>query len=80
MSGNNLPMANSIILVILATAQEFKAIPWTQDSEFKNISNGKYFPRKQEMTDQSIYRILVSRTGDFYVGASDRLWRRHIRE
>jgi len=39
----HLPMADSIIL---ATAQEFKAILWTQDSDFKNISNVKYFPRK----------------------------------
>ncbi|MDO9529241.1 MAG: type II toxin-antitoxin system VapC family toxin [Syntrophales bacterium] len=39
----NLPMADSIIL---ATAQEFKAIIWTQDSDFKKISNVKYFPKK----------------------------------
>jgi predicted nucleic acid-binding protein len=39
----NLPMADSIIL---ATAQAFKAILWTQDSDFKNISNVKYFPKK----------------------------------
>jgi predicted nucleic acid-binding protein len=39
----NLPMADSIIL---ATAQEFNAIIWTQDSDFKNISNVKYFPKK----------------------------------
>lgn len=39
----NLPMADSIIL---ATAQEFKATLWTQDSDFKNISNVKYFPKK----------------------------------
>ena len=39
----NLPMADSIIL---ATAQECKAILWTQDSDFKNISNVKYFPKK----------------------------------
>jgi predicted nucleic acid-binding protein len=36
----NLPMADSIIL---ATAQECKAILWTQDSDFENISNVKYF-------------------------------------
>ena len=40
---HNLPMADSIIL---ATAQEFKAILWTQDSDFKNISNVKYFSKK----------------------------------
>jgi len=38
-----LPMADSIIL---ATAQEFKAVIWTQDSDFKNISKVKYFPKK----------------------------------
>jgi predicted nucleic acid-binding protein len=40
---HNLPMADSIIL---ATAQEFKAVIWTQDSDFKNISNVKYFSKK----------------------------------
>jgi len=40
---HNLPMADSIIL---ATAQEFKAILWTQDRDFKNMSNVKYFPKK----------------------------------
>jgi predicted nucleic acid-binding protein len=40
---HQLPMADSIIL---ATAQEFKAILWTQDSDFKNISKVKYFPKK----------------------------------
>jgi toxin FitB len=40
---HNLPMADSIIL---ATAQEFKAILWTQDVDFKDISNVKYFPKK----------------------------------
>jgi len=40
---HHLPMADSIIL---ATAQEFKAILWTQDSDFNNISNVKYFPKK----------------------------------
>lgn len=38
-----LPMADSIIL---ATAQEYKAVIWTQDSDFKNISKVKYFPKK----------------------------------
>jgi len=36
-------MADSITL---ATAQEFNAIIWTQDSDFKAISNVKYFPKK----------------------------------
>jgi predicted nucleic acid-binding protein len=40
---HNLPMADSIIL---ATAQEFKAILWTQDSDFKNMGNVKYFQKK----------------------------------
>ena len=40
---NALPMADSLIL---ATAQEFKAILWTQDSDLKNINNVKYFPKK----------------------------------
>jgi predicted nucleic acid-binding protein len=40
---HNLPMADS---VILATAKEFKATIWTQDSDFKNISDVKYFPKK----------------------------------
>ncbi|HOP48916.1 MAG TPA: type II toxin-antitoxin system VapC family toxin [Desulfobacteraceae bacterium] len=39
---HKLPMADSIIL---ATAQEFKAVIWTQDSDFKDISNVKYFPK-----------------------------------
>jgi predicted nucleic acid-binding protein len=40
---HNIPMADSIIL---ATAQEFKATIWTQDSDFKNISKVKFFPKK----------------------------------
>ena len=40
---HNLPMADSIIL---ATAQEFKAIIWTQDLDFKSLSNVKYFAKK----------------------------------
>ena len=40
---HNLPMADS---VILATAKEFNAILWTQDSHLKNISHVKYFPKK----------------------------------
>lgn len=40
---HNLPMADGIIL---ATAREFNAIIWTQDSDFKNIPNVKYFPKK----------------------------------
>ena len=40
---HNLPMADSIIL---AAAKEFNAILWTQDSDFKNINDVKYFPKK----------------------------------
>jgi len=40
---HNLPMTDS---VILATAREFNAILWTQDSDFKNIRDVKYFPKK----------------------------------
>jgi predicted nucleic acid-binding protein len=40
---HNLPMADSIIL---ATAQEFKAILWTQDADFKKLSKVKYFPKE----------------------------------
>jgi len=39
---HQLPMADSIIL---ATAEEFKATIWTQDSDFKSISKVKYFPK-----------------------------------
>ena len=42
-SEHNLPMADGIIL---ATAKEFNAILWTQDSDLKNINDVKYFPRK----------------------------------
>ena len=40
---HNLPMADSIIL---ATAKEFEATIWTQDSDFKNIDDVKFFPKK----------------------------------
>jgi len=36
-------MADSIIL---ATAKDFEATVWTQDSDFKNIDNVKFFPKK----------------------------------
>ena len=39
----NLPMADSIIL---ATAKEINATIWTQDSDFKNMDDVKYFPKK----------------------------------
>ena len=40
---HSLPMADSIIL---ATAKEFDATLWTQDSDFKNVGDVKYFPKK----------------------------------
>ena len=40
---HNLPIADSIIL---ATAKEFVATIWTQDSDFENIGGVKYFPKK----------------------------------
>jgi predicted nucleic acid-binding protein len=38
-----LSMADSIIL---ATAKEYDAVIWTQDSDFKNITGVKYFPKR----------------------------------
>jgi toxin FitB len=40
---HNLPMADGIIL---ATARDFNALIWTQDSDFKNMPGVKYFPKK----------------------------------
>ncbi len=42
---HGLPMADS---VILATAEEFHAVIWTQDSHFRSLRNAKYFPKKQK--------------------------------
>jgi predicted nucleic acid-binding protein len=39
----DLPMADSIIL---ATAREFEATIWTQDSDFDGMDEVKYFPKK----------------------------------
>lgn len=39
-----LPMSDSIIL---AAAREYKAILWTQDADFKNLPNVKYFEVKE---------------------------------
>lgn len=41
----NLPMADSIILY---TAQMHKAVLWTQDSDFKDISGVKYIQKKSK--------------------------------
>ena len=40
---HDLPMADSIIL---ATAREYNATIWTQDSDFKDIPGVKFFPKK----------------------------------
>jgi len=40
---HRLPMTDA---VILATAREYNAVVWTQDSDFKNIDNVKYFQKK----------------------------------
>lgn len=40
---HDLPMADSIIL---ATARQFEAVIWTQDSHFDGMDKVKYFPRK----------------------------------
>jgi predicted nucleic acid-binding protein len=40
---HKIPMADSIIS---ATAKKFEAIIWTQDSDFKNIDDVKYFSKK----------------------------------
>jgi toxin FitB len=40
---HKLPMADSIIL---ATAKEVNATIWTQGSDFKNMDDVKYFPKK----------------------------------
>jgi len=37
-----LPMADSIIL---ATARQYGAVIWTQDADFKNMKEVKYFPK-----------------------------------
>lgn len=40
---HHLPMADSIIL---ATAREYRATLWTQDSDFKDIQGVKYLPKQ----------------------------------
>ena len=39
---NKIPMADS---VIYTTGQIYNAIVWTQDDDFKNLPDVKYFPR-----------------------------------
>lgn len=41
---HKLPLADSIIY---ATAQQAKAIVWTQDSDFENLGDVRYWPRRQ---------------------------------
>ena len=40
---HHLPMADS---VILATAREYNATLWTQDSDFQKLDGVKFFPKK----------------------------------
>lgn len=40
-----LPMADSIIL---ATAQFYEAVIWTQDDDFEGMKSVKYFPKKKK--------------------------------
>lgn len=40
---HKIPMADSIIL---ATAKQYEAAIWTQDSDFRNMNGVKYFPAK----------------------------------
>jgi len=40
----SIPMADSIIV---ATAKEYEATIWTQDSDFKKFSKVKYFPKNK---------------------------------
>jgi toxin FitB len=49
----NLPMADSIIL---ATAREYKAVLWTQDSDFNNMAGVKYFPRGKKDQNKHPHR------------------------
>jgi len=39
---HGLPLADSIVY---ATAQKFNAILWTQDTDFKDLKNVKFFPK-----------------------------------
>ncbi len=41
---NGIPMADSIII---ATAKEYEATIWTQNSDFKNLKKVKYFPKNK---------------------------------
>lgn len=39
---HKLPLADSIIY---ATAHKYEAIVWTQDADFKNLTNVRYYPK-----------------------------------
>jgi len=39
---HGLPLADSIVY---ATAQKFNAVLWTQDTDFKDLKNVKFFPK-----------------------------------
>lgn len=39
---HSLPLADSIVY---ATAQKFSAVLWTQDSDFKDLKNVKFYPK-----------------------------------
>ena len=39
-----LPMADAMIL---ATAQAYKAVIWTQDADFRNIEGIRYYPESR---------------------------------
>ncbi len=39
---HGLPLADSIVY---ATAQKFSAVLWTQDSDFKDLKNVKFYPK-----------------------------------
>lgn len=44
---HKIPMADSIIL---ATAQRYDALVWTQDEDFEGISGVRYFPKRPTKT------------------------------
>jgi predicted nuclease of predicted toxin-antitoxin system len=47
MDENRVALYNHLKAIIaLATAREFNAVLWTQDSDFKNLSNVRYSPEE----------------------------------
>lgn len=57
-----LPMADGIIL---ATAREYNATVWTQDSDFKNIPGVKIFPKEMTMSVASIDLLCMNHYKQF---------------